>query len=55
MTILAYRPANIAHLGRRTVAHCRLCREDIGHFALPDDARAEGEIHVRKYHGGEAV
>ena len=50
MTAITFRTDNVAFLGRRTVARCHLCRLDIGHYALPSDARAEAEIHLRKYH-----
>lgn len=56
MTTLVYTTITIAHLGRRTAIYCRLCRDQIGHYADTADAKAEGELHVRKYHqGGHAA
>lgn len=49
MTV-TYHVVSIAHLGKRTVARCQLCRLDLGHFTAADDARAEGVLHTNRYH-----
>ena len=50
MSAIAYRVVSFAHIGKRHLARCRLCRTDIGSFALKVDAITEADSHLRRRH-----
>lgn len=50
MTAISYRVVTYAHLGKRHLVRCHLCRVDLGHYALKVDAVSEAGIHLRRQH-----